>query len=314
MKDEPPLPPDFLTLSAVRGARLVALQRLDRASREADHLASDPHDLKGLHDLRVALRRVRSWLRAFRPELEGGAGSKDRHRLRDLAEITNRGRDADVQLAWLKKTARRADVVQKRGAERLIDLIDMDRRDAMEPLNGEWLEAFRKEGTRLAERLSTVREPVRASAPPPTLAAAIGARLADHLDAFRRALYSVRSPDDDREAHAARIAAKRLRYLLEPAEGVRGSKSLLAQLKTLQNDLGALHDAHILGRRVDEAIANSLGMDREGLVAIAETLAAERAAVFNRIERRWMLDDAAIAAFSRSVGLVAERLKARSAG
>lgn len=190
----------------------------------------------------------------------------------------------------------------------------MDRRDAGEPLNGEWLEAFRKERTRLAERLSTVREPVRISAPPPTLAAAIGARLADHLDAFRRALYSIHSADDDREAHAARIAAKRLRYLLEPTEGVRGSKSLIAQLKKLQNDLGALHDAHVLGRRVDGAIANSLGMDREGLVAIAETLAAERAAVFNRVERRWMRDDATIAAFSRSVGLVAERLKVRTPG
>ena len=43
--------------------------------------------------------------------------------------------------------------------------------------------------------------------------------------------------------HEARIAAKRLRYLLEPA--VRYSdrgESLVHKLRRLQNDLGALHD------------------------------------------------------------------------
>jgi len=300
---------DPLQLPAARGARLVALDRLDDAGTEADRLSSDPDDLDALHDLRVALRRMRSWLRAFKPELKGGASAKDRHRLRDLVDATNRGRDADVQLAWLAKTAQHGDATRKRGVERLTDLIKIERRAAGAPFNGSSLQNFARERGRLAKRLGTVKEPVRApSSPPPSLAAAIAGRLPEHLEALYEALDAIHRTDDEREAHVARIAAKRLRYLLEPAESVRGCKSLLAQLKKLQDDLGELHDAHVLGHRIREAIVNHPGPSEDELQAVAAALAAERDTIFHRIERRWLNDAAAVEAFSRSIGLFEERL------
>ena len=306
MKNEP----DPLTLSAARGARLIALDRLDVAGSTADRLASKSGDLDALHDFRVALRRVRSWLRAFRPDLEDSVTGKDRHRLRDLVDATNRGRDADVQIEWLRAASEHGDGLQKRGAKRLIDLIKTERRLAGPPFNGTALQAFARERTRLAKRLSTVSEPVRApSTPPPTLAAAIGARLSGHLETLRQSLDAVRTADDEREAHAARIAAKRLRYLLEPAENVRGCKTLLTQLKTLQDELGALHDAHLLGHRVQGAVANYIGPDEAALQAIARKLAAERASIFERIERRWLGDETGWEKFSHSVALFAQRLE-----
>jgi CHAD domain-containing protein len=309
MKDEP----DPLTLSAARGARLIALDRLDRAGDEANRLSNNPHSLDALHDLRVALRRVRSWLRAFRPDLEDSVARKDRHRLRDLVDATNRGRDADVQVEWLRAASKDADETLRRGAKRLIELIRAERGTAGAPLNGNSLERFDKERSRLMKRLSNINEPVRPpSAPPPTLAGAIGARLPGHLEALRQALDLVRSADDDREAHAARIAAKRLRYLLEPAEDVRGCKSLVKQLKSLQDDLGELHDAHLLGRRVQDAILNDPGVEAVGLEAVARRLASDRAETFGRIERRWLRDDLAIETLSRGVASVARRLATMS--
>jgi CHAD domain-containing protein len=145
-------------------------------------------------------------------------------------------------------------------------------------------------------------------AAPPTLAAAIGSRLPGHLEALRQALDLVRTADDDAEAHAARIAAKRLRYLLEPAEDVRGSKSLLKLLKSLQDDLGELHDAHLLGRRVQDAIMNDPGTEAVGLEAVARRLASDRAEIFGRIDRRWLSDDTAIETLTRGVASVARRL------
>jgi CHAD domain-containing protein len=299
---------DPLTLSAARGARLIALDRLDRAGDEADRLSNNPHSLDALHDLRVALRRVRSWLRAFRPDLEDSVARKDRHRLRDLVDATNRGRDADVQVEWLRHAAKDGDETLRRGAKRLIELIRIER-GAGAPLNGNSLVTFDKERARLIKRLSTVSEPVRPPpAPPPTLAAAIGARLPGHLEALRQALDLVRTADDDAEAHAARIAAKRLRYLLEPAEDVRGSKSLVKLLKSLQDDLGELHDAHLLGRRVQDAIMNDPGTEAVGLEAVARRLASDRAEIFGRIDRRWLSDDTAIGTLSRGVASVARRL------
>jgi CHAD domain-containing protein len=304
MKDEL----DPLTLSAARGARLIALDRLDRAGDEADRLSNNPHSLDALHDLRVALRRVRSWLRAFRPDLEESVARKDRQRLRDIVDATNRGRDADVQVEWLRQAAKDGDETLRRGAKRLIELIRIER-GAGAPLNGNSLVTFDKERARLIKRLSTVSEPVRPPpAPPPTLAAAIGARLPGHLEALRQALDLVRTADDDAEAHAARIAAKRLRYLLEPAEDVRGSKSLVKLLKSLQDDLGELHDAHLLGRRVQDAIMNDPGTEAVGLEAVARRLASDRAEIFGRIDRRWLSDDTAIGTLSRGVASVARRL------
>ncbi len=304
---------DPLTLSAARGARLIALDRLDRAGGEADRLSNNPHSLDALHDLRVALRRVRSWLRAFRPDLEDSVARKDRHRLRDLVDATNRGRDADVQVEWLRHASQDGDETFRRGAKRLIELIRTERGMVGAPLNGNSLQKFDKERSRLMKRLSTVSEPVRPpSSPPPTLAGAIGARLPGHLEALRDALDLVRTADDDREAHAARIAAKRLRYLLDPAEDVRGCKSLIKQLKSLQDDLGELHDAHVLGRRVQDAILGDPGTETVALETVARRLASDRAATFGRIERRWLSDDAAIDTLSHGVVAVARRLSAMS--
>ncbi|HEV8446692.1 MAG TPA: CHAD domain-containing protein [Gemmatimonadaceae bacterium] len=303
--------PDPLALSAARGARLIALDRLDQAGDQADRLANNPHSLDALHDLRVALRRVRSWIRAFRLDLNDSVSRKDRHRLRDIVDATNRGRDADVQVEWLRRASSRGDEPLKRGAKRLIDLIRDERDRGGAPLNGSSLDKFEEERSRLTKRLSTVSEPVRRpKAPPPTLAAAIGARLPAHFEILRKALELVHTADDDRQAHAARIAAKRLRYLLEPAEDVRGSKSIIKQLKRLQDDLGELHDAHLLGQRVKDAVLNDPGTETLALEAVARALAADRAEAFGRIDRRWLSDAAAIEKLGHGVESVAHRLAA----
>jgi len=301
--------PDPLTLSANRGVRLVALDRLEAADGPADRLVSKPDDLDALHDFRVALRRVRSWLRAFRPELADSVSGKDRQRLRALVDATNRGRDADVQIEWLEKASRHGNGSRKRGAERLIDQIRIERRHRGASLNGDNLEVYVKERSRLARRLSTVKEPVRTqSPPPPTLAGTIGSRLPAHIDALENSLRAIRTAEDEAEAHAARIAAKRLRYLLEPAAHVRGCKSLLRQLKTLQDELGELHDAHVLGHRLRTALNEFEGPDQVGVRVINERLAGDRGTIFHRIERRWLTDDAALAEFRHKTGLLAERL------
>jgi len=306
MKNEDP---DPLTLSAARGSRLIALDRLDDAEAEADKLASDPKDLRALHDLRVALRRMRSWLRAFKPDLDDSVSGKDRHRLRDLVDATNLGRDADVQIAWLRKASREGDPMLERGAKQLVDLIKTEKRNAGAPFNGDSHQLFEKERSRLAKRLSTVTEPVREPRePPPTLAATIAARLPAHLQALQKTLESIRSADDEREAHAARIAAKRLRYLLEPAKSVRGCKSLLSQLKSLQDNLGDLHDTHVLGHRVSDAILNCAGPDAASLQAVARTLAADRAALFDRVDRDWLRDETSMENLSRGLDRLGRRL------
>ncbi|HEY2066481.1 MAG TPA: CHAD domain-containing protein, partial [Gemmatimonadaceae bacterium] len=71
----------------------------------------------------------------------------------------------------------------------------------------------------------------------------------------RRHLAAVRSIADQKEAHAARIAGKRLRYLLEPfAELVPESKQVIGGLQEMQDAIGELHDSHVLMGELAEAI------------------------------------------------------------
>ena len=63
-----------------------------------------PGNPEALHDFRVALRRCRGVLRAYRPWLGKAAGKRVRSELRRLMRQTNRGRDAEVQIVWLEST------------------------------------------------------------------------------------------------------------------------------------------------------------------------------------------------------------------
>ncbi|HEY9420766.1 MAG TPA: CHAD domain-containing protein, partial [Thermoanaerobaculia bacterium] len=60
---------NLLARSPEEGARLLALSFLDQARAARPRLA-DPSDSEALHDFRVALRRLRSCLRAYRSFLD----------------------------------------------------------------------------------------------------------------------------------------------------------------------------------------------------------------------------------------------------
>jgi CHAD domain-containing protein len=98
---------DVLDLPAPHGTRLVALTLLDAAAAARRKL-DEGVDPEALHDFRVALRRLRSWLRAFRPHLKGSVRGKERRRLQALADATGASRDAEVHLEWLREQRRRA--------------------------------------------------------------------------------------------------------------------------------------------------------------------------------------------------------------
>jgi CHAD domain-containing protein len=108
-------------LTAEEGARVVALGLLSEASKAADELAPGSDD-EVLHEFRVALRRLRSALRAFRSWLDGGVRSRHEERLKKIARSTNQARDAGVQLAWLRtKREALASGRQRAGLELLVE-------------------------------------------------------------------------------------------------------------------------------------------------------------------------------------------------
>ncbi len=274
--EAPRLTPGLLAAPAPRAARLIARQRLDEVLAAAAALDAGGPD--ALHDLRVAIRRLRSWLAAYEAVLDDTVSRKSTRELRRLARETNEARDAEVHLAWLR-------AVDGLGAEHAAP------RDA---LLAEWegeqaatgaaaRKAVERRLPRAAERLARqleeyyVRRRVDAPDADVPMRAETAALLRAHRRALAAALRRVRSAADVAAAHRARIAGKRLRYLLEPLRGDRGVARVVARLRTLQDRLGEFHDAQLLR---DRLVA-------EGAPGIAARAEREGARAFAAFRRSW---------------------------
>ena len=84
-----------------------AASELKRANKARARLR-DPRDRTALHNFRVAIRRLHSLLRAYRPWIGRAGGKNVRRRLKALTRLTGVSRDAEVQIEWLQ--AQRPDI------------------------------------------------------------------------------------------------------------------------------------------------------------------------------------------------------------
>ncbi len=224
-----------MTLALLDEAR----RALSRTERRADEEA--------LHDFRVALRRLRSTFRAFRPHLRGRLRRKDERRLRRITSVTNAARDAEVQLAWLAEQRRSIPPRGLPGLDWLAGRLEARRRQGYQKASEHLAARF----GRLAERLTRRLEAGRAARGESGREVSFGGALADlvrgQAAALDELLDRVTSPLEVEPGHQARIAAKRLRYLVEPLRGVPDADAAAAvkSLKGLQEMLGELHDAHV---------------------------------------------------------------------
>jgi CHAD domain-containing protein len=327
------LPVDLLHRPTGEAARLIALVHLDAAAAAQERLA-DPEDGEALHDLRVALRRLRSTLRAYRPWLGGTAAKKLRRRARDLGRSTSAARDADVQLAWLRAQGAALAPREHAGLRWLEERVAARRDATYDRLARRLPRALAKLEQRLRRRLAVYRVKVRVGddAAVPLFGAVTAGALRTLAGELLDALEGVADAADAAGQHAARIATKRVRYLLEPlTTRVPGGRALVRQLQQLQDVLGELHDAHVLAGELAAAVAEAAAArarylyeravngqapgrrrppelrlsPRAGLLALARRLRAERDALFERYTVAWLprMSDLAAQLERAAVGL-----------
>lgn len=251
------LPADLLGRPAEEAARLLALAYLDEITRAKRRL-SDPEDTEALHDFRVGLRRLRSCTRAYRAHLKDSVSKKIRQRLRDLTTATNAGRDAEVQLGWLQQQTGRLGPGELEGLAWLIGRLEGRKVEALNAVTSDVADRFTKTASRLRPRLRTFRAEVRVGAGRDrrSFGPVTGELVRSHAAALGEALRAMGGQQNAAEAHATRIAAKRLRYLLEPlVRRAPGIKRLVGRLKELQDVLGDLHDMQVLSQEIGSSLA-----------------------------------------------------------
>lgn len=273
------LEPSLLAQPAAVAAAAIVRAQLGDAERRVERLvASDDPD--ALHDFRVALRRTRSALRAYRPVLGACARKKDHRRLRDISRATNAGRDAEVQLDWL--VAHRTDVPrgERDGLNALLRELRRARRVGYAEGRGTVRARFRHASQRLRRHLD---DPDGGGEP---LRAAFGTLLGEHARGLAALLAAVHAIEDRDPIHQARIASKRLRYLLEPMlHEVPEARGAIRALRDLQDLLGEQRDVDLVLAMLVERQASA---SDAGLARLARAAEDERAACWTRLGDTWL--------------------------
>jgi CHAD domain-containing protein len=256
------LPERLLDRPAPEGVRWLALAYLRHLIAARQRL-DDPHDSKALHDFRVALRRFRSLVRTYREILDD---SVTRRPLGRHATAAGSSRDSEVRLKWLRMhmkigPANAASIAwvedeldrdRIKGNRRVQRAVDRNFAPLVDQLQ-RTLRQFRTTSTLGEVPVVSPTRDVKAEALH-TLAIAV-----------EETLEQAHAAGDPELMHRVRIAAKRLRYALEPlvdgkfapARIQQTAGAAIDQLKRMQDALGELHDELAFDQWLTERIAKS---------------------------------------------------------
>ncbi len=222
----------------------LARRHLDAATEAVERLAENS-DPEALHDFRVSLRRLRSVLRAYKSCL-GRLPKKLRRELKGMARATSAGRDAEVFLEWLVSRATFS-APELAAREWLQRRLEQARDAAYRQLRSEMPDDFTALAKRLHQSLAAGRKAV-------SYGEVTAARLHVQIAELAADLAHVRSAADAGMIHAARIQAKRLRYLIEPlSPRLPGAAAGVKRLRAYQDETGALCDGFVRRRLLTEA-------------------------------------------------------------
>ncbi len=277
-----------------RGTRLTAIALLQQAESAFPHLSRDP-DTEALHDFRVALRRLRSHVQTYRGWLRESVDRKQERRLRRIARASNVNRDLQVLLEHLadlpldsKAAAAGARLLERQLRVRLEEETQTFRTQA--------LAGFPTLARELLQGLSSYTADLHMDGGADQRMGEVAARLTAQLGADVRAqLAAVQSVEHQQEAHEARIAGKKLRYLLEPfAEEIEACASAVDGLKQFQDALGRLHDTHMLLTEVETTLHSVTPEGQGGLVALLEEVREQRSSAFATVRQEYLASHAAL--------------------
>ena len=212
-------------------------------------------DPEGLHEVRVASRRVRAVLDLVEPGIYPGF-KRQRRKVRRLTHSLGRTREMDVHIAILEEMGVRALApAQGPGMEHALEVIEA-RRDKARMAMARGLSRLSLKNLPRLLQVPSLPDPFRAG----ELAGAVWNILEPWLEgAF--AAEALLDAEDVQALHALRIRIKRLRYALEvlgPGFPV-APEAQLKHLRALQTALGDHHDRATL-----EALLAGL---HQGLVA-----------------------------------------------
>jgi CHAD domain-containing protein len=244
-------------------AAAALLERLWAVMAANEAGVRDQLDIEFLHDFRVAVRRARTIVRAAAGVLPDVTRGQLAAELKWLGDTTTPVRDLDVYLEGGPPQPE---------LEPLWAVLDADRANAHAAL----VTALDSERyVRLGALVASVTRPHEAPpAEPSTAAWAHDTVRKAHKGLLRKG----RAAAGPEELHEVRKAGKRLRYLLDafaPVIGADAVRSLIKDLKALQDVLGALQDGAVHAELLTNVGARLAGAPAPTLIAVGRLVEAE---------------------------------------
>jgi CHAD domain-containing protein len=263
-------------------SELIIRQRLAALSRALP--GARKGDVQGVHQARVATRRIREALPLV---ARGRTGKSLKKSVRKLTRVLGPVRELDVALMNLDQLRNSGDVSEAAIA-RLRHLVTEERQrlgaEMIRVISHCNLPKFQKRAVEAAAHgpgVSGARDPRR-------IAAALGraARRAEGLHAAIDNAAGIYLPD---RLHQVRIAVKKLRYALEIAQDLSRSRATvrIRTLKRVQDLLGRMHDLEMLIART-RAVQGRAGAPNLSLSADLDRLVRRLENECRRLHARYM--------------------------
>jgi CHAD domain-containing protein len=223
------------------------LERRTRALRRQLAAAIAGKDT-GVHQARVASRRLREALPVLTEGLQHTKSGKAERKVRRLTQALGTVRELDVTLHLIDELAEKPGVPRAALADVRAHVIE--EREARRAVMLERLEGV--DVTKLARRLENVRQALMNPAPGHGWRGALALRVARRGRRLERAIEDAGQIYAPEGLHQVRIAAKKLRYSLEIADesAAASCKETLRAIKRVQDSLGKLHDLQILQHHI----------------------------------------------------------------
>jgi CHAD domain-containing protein len=242
----------LLELSTRDAVRRIAGRHLAATAKGLSRLAN-VEDPQRLHAFRVAIRRLRSLVRWYKPWIGRVAGGRVRRGLRELTRDSNAARDAEVQLEWLAGQCASLNRDDRPGCSWLMRKLEGRKRRAYRAID----DRFAAEAAEVARKVRS-RFKDREDGEPVAFREVTAGLLETGATKMHARLAAIAGADDVKCVHRSRIQVKRLRYLLEPLRReLPEARDAVRTLGKLQDLLGDLHDRHMLedklARDVEEA-------------------------------------------------------------